>query len=48
MTIALLILLFMITSIIAANIWSHKDLAKMTPEEREEEKDEIRYEFRIW
>jgi hypothetical protein len=48
MTNALLILLFMITCLIAANIWSHKDLAKMTPEEREADKDDVRYEFRIW
>jgi preprotein translocase subunit SecG len=47
MTIALLSL-FMIASIIAANIWSHKDLAKMMPEEREADKDDVRYEFRIW
>jgi len=46
--IAFSLLALIVICIIAANIWQHKELSKMTPEQVEEDKKDLRYEARIW
>ena len=48
MIIAISLLTPMLFSIVAANIWCHKERSQLTQEQLEEENDDLRYEARIW